>query len=264
MSSLSALFNNAIPSFNYYTSAATTTDLGWLFPVIAGIVAIAAVIYIVFIYLQPRSASSLVGPVDLYAPANAVIVDRPTTSSLLRGSYTLAFYLFIDAVPDGGITSTPLLTCPGVWDLGYNAPQEQLMWRLGAHTVSIPNVPTQRWTQVVLSVEGRTVDILVNGALVKTHTMSDVPALAAAAISIVPGGIYGKIAIVQTWARRLTLSDVASNYASTSDSQGRPYFGPDFINVFKSMSTPSAFCPSGNCSTSPVAPPTMVWEFPYA
>jgi hypothetical protein len=195
MSSLSALFNNAIPSFNYYTSTATTTDLGWLFPVIAGIVAIAVVIYIVFIYLQPRSASSLVGPVDLYAPANSVIVDRPTTSSLLRGSYTLAFYLFIDAVPDGGITSTPLLTCPGVWDLGYNAPQEQLMWRLGAHTVSIPNVPAQRWTQVVLSVEGRTVDMLVNGALVKTHTMSDVPALAAAAISIVPGGIYGRVAI---------------------------------------------------------------------
>uniref|UniRef100_A0A6C0E6D3 Lectin/glucanase superfamily protein n=1 Tax=viral metagenome TaxID=1070528 RepID=A0A6C0E6D3_9ZZZZ len=241
----------------------TPSDLSWAAPVVIGIVLIAIIIYVIYVYLQPRPASSLVGPVDLYSPGNAVIVDRPTTSSLLRGSYTLAFYVFINAVPDSGITSTPMLTCPGVWDLGYNAPQEQLIWRIGG-TVALPNVPAQRWTQVVLTVEGRTVDMLVNGALIKTHTMNNVAAIAASSISIVPGNIYGRIAIVQTWPRRLPMCEVASNYASTSDSQGRPYFGPDFINVFNGMSAPNTFCPTGNCGTAPVAPPTMVWEFPYA
>jgi len=251
----------SFPSYLNYTSTAPTSN--WLMPAGIGIVLIVVIIYATYLFLQPRPASSLVGPVDLYSPDNAVIVDRPTTSSLLRGSYTLSFYIFINAVPDSGITSTPLLTCPGVWDLGYNAPQEQLMWRIGG-TVALPNVPVQRWTQVVLTVEGRTVDMLVNGALVKTHTMNNVAPLAASSIYIVPGNVYGRIAIVQTWPRRLPMCEVAANYASTSDSQGRPYFGPDFINVFKGMSTPSAFCPTGNCGTAPVAPPTMVWEFPYA
>jgi hypothetical protein len=257
----------------------STTGATFLVPIIVGVVAVVLIVMIVFIAIQMNTTKPkkfLRGPVDLYTPKSPVVIDRSAANSQMKGSYTLGFYLRVDAVPDMRAAATPLFTWPGVWNMDYNAAQEQLVWTFQQtpdepltapqpDQVVLPGVPLQRWTQVVMVFEGRTVDLYVNGALIKSDTLSNMPPSASASITIVPGGIMGQLAYVQLWGRRLSSSDIGSNYTDTSDSQGRPFLGPAFFNALKGISLPNLFCPSGNCGQgAPAANASQTWEFPYA
>lgn len=258
---------------------AFTGQSSYILPFIAGIVAIALIILIVFVVIQVnvgKPAQELKGPVDLFGPKSPVIVDRPTTKSQMTGSYTLAFYIRVDAVPDMRATATPLLTWPSIWNVGYNAAKEQLMWSFAQtadapasipfpESVELAGVPMQRWMQVAITFEGRTADFYVNGQLRTSTTLNNVPLSATASISIVPAGLMGQIAYVQVWPRRLTVADMAANYTDTSDSQGRPFLGPNMTAALDNVKIPNLFCPSGNCTgTQPKATAGQTWEFPYA
>jgi hypothetical protein len=260
-------------------SFGTTTGVNYMLPIIGGLVAVTLVAIIVFVIIQAKEtkpAKLLKGPVDLFQPDSPVVIDRPTTATQMKGSYTLAFYVRIDAVPDMRTADTPLLTWPGIWDVGYNAATEQLVWKF-AQTADAPNtwaftdpvtvdgVPMQRWTQIVITFEGRTADLYVNGGLVTSNTLRNLPPSAVSSITIVPAGVMGQLAYGQLWSRRLTVSEIAANYTDTSDSQGRPFLGPDLLGPLKNLKVPNLFCPSGNCSSSsPTASQSQTWEFPYA
>jgi hypothetical protein len=259
-----------------FGAAAGTT---YLLPIIGGIVGLALIALIVFIVIQASASKPkklVKGPIDLFQPKSPVIIDRPTTSTQMKGSYTFSFYINIDAVPDMRAAATPLMTWAGIWDLGYNAATEQLIWQFaqtqdggGAwvfpEPVTIDGVPMQRWIQVAITFEGRTADMYVNGNLVTSTTLRNLPPSAVSSITLVPAGIMGKLAYGQLWPRRLTVSEIANNYTDTSDSQGRPALGPDLLAPLKSLSVPNLFCPSGSCdSSTPTASPSQTWEFPYA
>lgn len=257
----------------------TTTGVSYMLPLIAGVVAVSLIALIVYVIIQVKQAkpAKLVkGPVDLFHPQSPVVIDRPTTATQMRGSYTLAFYLRIDSVPDMRTAETPLMTWAGIWDLGYNAATEQLMWKFAQtqdsaggwaldEPVAVDGVPMQRWAQVVITFEGRTADLYVNGRLVTSSTLRNLPPNAASSITLVPANVMGQLAYVQLWPRRLTVSELAANYTDTSDSQGRPLLGPDLLGPLKNLSVPNLFCPSGNCASStPTASQSQTWEFPYA
>ena len=258
---------------------AFTGQSSYVLPFIAGIVAIALIVLIVFTIIQVnvgKPAQLLKGPVDLFATKSPVVVDRPTTKTQMAGSYTLAFYVRVDATPDMRASAVPLLTWPAIWNVGYNAAKEQLIWSFGQtadapsqmaqpEAISITGVPMQRWIQCAITFEGRTADFYVNGELRTSTTLNNVPPTAASSISIVPGGLIGQIAYVQVWPRRLTVADVAANYTDTSDSQGRPFLGPNMMAAINNVKMPNLFCPSGNCTdTKVVAKESQTWEFPYA
>lgn len=251
----------------------------FVLPIILGIVAIAAIIIIIFMAVQinkSKPAKLVAGPIDLYDPKpSVVVVDRPTVKLLLQATYTISFFIRMDAVPDMRATATPLLTWAGIWNLGYNPAKEELAWEFAEtpdstnlarpEFVIVPHVPLQRWTQVTLTFEGRSADFYVNGQLIQSKSLANVPPSANSSITIVPKGIMGELAYVQVWPRRLTLNEVAANYTDTSDSQGRPFLGPGFFNAIKGFKIPNLFCPSGNCSgSSPTASASQTWEFPYA
>ena len=267
-------FGGALASFGSVAPAATP----YIVPIIAAIIAVVLIVIVIIVIVQMESAKpvvSLKGPVDLFAPKSPVVIDRNGTKANMTGSYTLAFYLRIDAVPDMRAGATPLFTWPGDWNLDYNASQEQLEWKIteiydgksigSPHVVVLPKVPMQRWLQITVAVEGRTMDLYVNGELIKSHTLDNIPNSGASSITIVPGGIRGQIAYVQLWSRRFTVSAVGANFVDTSDSQGRPYLGPGFLTALHNISVPNLFCPSGDCTgTKPTANPSQAWEFPYA
>ena len=257
--------------------AAFTASTGVPFYVpVAAIVVLLIVVTIVIIYAvnaaQSAPAVSVEGPIDLFPATDLVIVDRSVTRTTLKNSYSLAFFLNITAVPDMRVAATPLLVWPGVWTLGYNAGQETLDWNVSqimdasgspepARHVELPTVPMQRWTQVTITFEGRSFDFYVNGQLVGSSTLANLPYTSVASITKVPNGIMGQIAYIQTWSRRLTMGEVSDNYNSVSDSQGRPLLTK---SLFSALFMPNLFCPSGNCSgTSPTASASQVWEFPY-
>jgi hypothetical protein len=270
-------------AFGALTESAKSTfgvDQGsYVLPIIAGVIGLALIAMVIYVVIQMRAhkpVQTLTGPVDLFKPKSPVVIDRTMTKSTMGATYTLAFYLKVDAVPEMRSSATPLFTWPGVWDLNYNAATEHLEWVIkpmfDGHTgvmepekIRLPNVPLQRWSQITMAFEGRTFDLYVNGKLVKSHTLTTLPPSASASITIVPGAIMGQIAYVQLWPRRLTVSNVHNNYVDTSDSQGRPFLGPGFLQTLGDIKVPNLFCPSGNCTGStPTAKASQTWEFPYA
>jgi hypothetical protein len=259
----------------------TVTSSPYLMPVIAGVAILLLIALIVVVALQMskgRPAKQLVGPVDLFQPPSVVVVDRASAAASMRGSYSLLFYVRVDAVPDMRASATPLLTWPGVWDLDYNAAQDQMVWTFQqtadspfpaeTETGVLKSVTSQRWHQIGIVLEGRTMELFLNGELQRAYTLNNVPPSANSSITIVAGGIMGQLAYAQVWSRRLTLNEVAKNYVETSDSQGRPYLGPEMLTVLKGFTMPNLFCPSGVCdgddANKPTANASQMWEFPYA
>jgi hypothetical protein len=253
----------------------------YVLPVIAGILAIILIAIIVMVYFSIKQSSPVVnlkGPVDLFAPANPLVVDRVTSQANMRGTYTLAFYLRIDSVPDMRAEATRLMAWPGIWTLNYNAAKEQLVLQFqqtpdgglefGTEDVTLSGVPLQRWTQVVIAFAGRTADLFVDGQLMASHTLSNLPPSANSSVMLLSNNeIMGQVASVQLWPRRLKINEVADNYTETSDSQGRPFLGPGFFSALSNISSvPNLFCPGGDCggTTAPTATQSQKWEFPYA
>jgi hypothetical protein len=266
------LFGAATDTANTF---AATTGSSYILPIIAGTVVVALIAIIVFVAVQlnaQRPTVTLRGPLDLYEPKpTPVVVDRATTRAQMSGTYTLSFYLRIDAVPDMRVGGTPLITWPGVWTLQYNAAQEQAQFVFAqtttptSNSLTVAGFPLQRWTQLTMTVVGRTVDVYLNGTLINSALLDNLPPSGSASITVAPGVAIGQLAYAQLWSRRLTVAEVADNYTETSDSQGRPYLGPDFLKALSNISTPNLFCPSGNCATtSPTASQSQTWEFPYA
>ncbi len=249
----------------------------YIMPALVGIGALVLVIIIVYVVIQYKYQNPLMvnkGPIDLWAPGSQTFVSRGDTAKSMKGTWTFSFYIRFDAVPDMR-TSTPFLNWSGNWALDYNPAQEELVWRVapvpdgsfGANTqnIPIPSIPLQRWTQVVMVSEGRSLDVYVNGQLATSDQLTNLPYSAAGSIVIVPNNIMGQAAYIQVWPRRLTGSEIASNYADTSDSQGRPLLGPAILQTIKGVSLPNIFCSGGNCAgSSPAAQPSQTWEFPYA
>jgi len=255
-------------------SAAQTPYLMPVFVGVGVLVIIAIIVFVALQYAKSGAAAHTLGPIDLWQPGSSTVVSRTDTKKYMTGTWTLSFYVRIDAVPDMR-AEIPFLTWPGTWAIHYNPAQEQLVWLISptpdgsfgasSQAIPIPDVPLQRWTQVTLVQEGRSLDMYVNGVLKKSDQLANLPKGAAGSITIVPNNIMGQAALIQLWNRRLNGGDIAANYAATSDSQGRPLLGPGFLQALKGVSIPNLFCPSGNCSgTSPSAQPSQTWEFPYA
>jgi hypothetical protein len=274
----SALTTGANTGGPFGTGAANLIKTSWVLPVIAIIVTISLIVIIVLVVNTHRSAVGkevLKGPTDLFDPKSVVVVNRQDASKQTKGSYTLSFYARIDAIPDMR-ASVPLLTWPGTWSLNYNPAEEQMIWNFGqtpdsglpfaaAEVVNVGGATLQRWNQYVVAVEGRSVDFYVNGALVKSQLLDNVAPTPSGSITIVPKNVMGQIAVAQLWPRRLTTTEVATNYTDTSDSQGQPFLGPALMKTLGSFKLPNLFCPGGNCtSATPTAAPSQIWEFPYA
>ena len=261
---------NAKQTFN-------SADRSYVLPAIAAIIAIAIVIMIIYVAVQSgvsKPAKAIMGPIDLHNPKSPVILDRNATKTAMAASYTLSYYVNIASVPDMRATATPFMIWPGVWMLGYNAAQEQLMLAQGTvadganwggiDTVTLPSVPMQRWVQVTMTMEGRSMDFYLNGKLAKSHSFANVPPSAAASITLLPNNLMGQLAYVQVWPRRLTVTEVENNHVDTSDSRGRPYLGPELLRAITGFKAPNLFCPNGVCGGKTVdAKPSQQWVFPY-
>ena len=257
-----------------------TTPTSWTRPLLVLMVVVLISVIAIFMGVKwgkesGKGITLLTDPLDLYAPKSPVILGRDTTSTM-SGTYTLSFYLRVDAAPDMR-EATPLFTWPGVWSLNYSPAQEELLWTFQQTRESVdsttiplpdsfvlPGVPLQRWTQIAMVFEGRSVDLFVNGALIQSRMLSNVPPSASASLTLIPGNLIGSLAFVQVWPNRQSISTLAANYTATSDSQGRPLIPSGVFASLKNLQWPNLFCPSGTCCNTAKAPLSQKWSFPYA
>jgi len=252
-----------------------TSSASYLMPIFLGFIGLLMVLMVIYVIVQTykgRPTTTMTGPTDLWAPSNPVVVDRTTARTQMAASYTFATFININVVPDMRSSAAGLLTLPGVWTMNYDPAQEALVLRFQEtavstpQTVHVPGFPMQRWNQLTLTLEGRSVDIYVNGALTKSAQLENVPPSPNSSVTIIPNSIMGSIALAQMWGRRLTVSEVMANYASVSDSQGRPFLGSTLLAPLQNIpKLPNLFCPGGDCQTvTPTASASQTWEFPYA
>lgn len=82
------------------------------------------------------------------------------------------------------------------------------------HTCGVPNIPLQRWTNVLLSCLDRTMDIYLDGKLVRTCLLPGVPKInSSAAVAVTPnGGFSGWTSKLQYWAHATNPRDAWKIY----------------------------------------------------
>ena len=69
------------------------------------------------------------------------------------------------------------------------------------HTCSIANIPIQRWINIIVSCYGRTLDIYLDGKLVRTCVLPGVAKIdSSATVFVTPdGGFSGWTSLLQYW-----------------------------------------------------------------
>ncbi len=117
-------------------------------------------------------------------------------------------------------------------------------------TIDIDNFMIARWNHLTITVEGRSVDVYLNGVLANSLLLPNLPVLNPVGVLIETSPDFsGKAGIIQAWPYRLTDKQVAENYKRNTDTRGKPHL-PDmpfqtFINVIRSMGV--ELCKVGFC-----------------
>jgi hypothetical protein len=126
-----------------------------------------------------------------------------------------------------------------------------------ADTITLPNFSVSRWNQLAFSIEGRTVDVYLNGALATSTLLENVPYASPTQITLNPQpGYEGQVGYVQAWPRRLTMAEILANYKKTSDRKGKPAI-PDspfeWSDLLKGLE--NGFCSLGLCPSASSSDP---------
>jgi len=87
------------------------------------------------------------------------------------------------------------------------------------HTCDIPNVPIQKWVNLVLSVYGRTLDLYIDGKLVRTCVMPGIAMINTNSnLYVTPsGGFNGWTSKLKYWPNALNPQEVWNNYSKGYD-----------------------------------------------
>lgn len=131
-------------------------------------------------------------------------------------------------------------------------------------TIILPDLPYQRWTMITIAREGRRFDIYYNDKLVTSKRTQYALDSRMAFSSIIAGDpdLYGKVALVETFPQKLSLTEVQYNYSVKATTTGEPIL-PQELDVESML----PICKDGSCIKGPaVKPPTpfMDWETKYA
>jgi hypothetical protein len=146
-----------------------------------------------------------------------------------------------------------VVSVPGVYDIYVDPFHETLLVEFKSYNASsyktmIHNFKVNRWNQILISMEGRTADIYINGILIKSIGLQNV-------VKSKPGKprinmnpeMYADVAFVQTWPQRLKEPDIIANYKWNTNVQGIPPL-PIFFDQILTFPT----CIGNNCTDSVV------------
>ena len=215
------------------------------------------------------------------------IFNQSQIYSALGNNFTLSFFTYIDSViteripigaPEGDFRFKPIVYILGVGDILIDPIHQTVQVRIKPLTqtavkqkdtivsINIDNFMISKWNQLTITVEGRTVDVYVNGVIAKSMLLDNLPILNPVGVLLETSPDFsGQAGLFQAWPHRLTESNVAKNYSVNTDIRGKPKIPDSPMNVLKMFQHLKNFaCSTGLCSFNFGKNPLQYVEYEYA
>jgi len=251
------------------SSSSSPAGSSSFFSYIPTVVVILAVVYAIALYVWPTDSTVVaMGPYELHGSSETLyppiqLIDVASMLKSFANNFTFSTYIYISDVTKPIMTgqqpANTLITIRGAGTVSVNAQQNTATIALEPtnppgernplSSVVVPQFMVARWNQLLFTVEGRTVDVYMNGVLNSSTLLDNVPLAAPTEIVLnVQPGFDGQLGYTQAWPRRLKMPEILANYKATSDYKGKPYI-PDspfnWSSLFQIMD--SGFCKIGIC-----------------
>jgi hypothetical protein len=224
---------------------------------------------ILYWWFKPQETSkTMVGPYVLGGKVKGnsteTIFSQNDVETTLGNNFTVSFFVYMDDVnreripiggPKGDFRFKPLLYILGVGDVLIDPIHQIGRIRIkplnpeGLVTLDIDNFMIARWNQVVITMEGRSVDVYLNGAPATSALLENLPILKPLGVLLEKSPDFaGQAGLFQAWPRRLSEQEIVKNYKRNTDTRGKPLIpdiGPSIFDIFKDMG--KGLCDIGFC-----------------
>lgn len=177
--------------------------------------------------------------------SQVTILDSSQLQSDTGNNFTISAFVYMDefnaeripiAGPAGDFRFKPLIYILGVGTVIIDPIHQKARVSLQPLTdrairridapvnIDIDNFVVSRWNQITISVLGRSADVYLNGKLIKSAIMENVPLLSPVGLLLetIPD-FSGQAGLFQAWQRRLTADEVMRNYKRNVDLRGKPF-----------------------------------------
>jgi len=170
------------------------------------------------------------------------VFTQDQINNSLGNNFTLSCFVYMEDVnrenipiggPKGDFRFKPFLYILGVGDVLLDPIHQVARIRIrpltsnrnpeGTVNLEIDNFLMARWNQITITVEGRSVDVYLNGALATSTLLENLPVLNPVGVLIETSPDFsGQAGLFQAWPSRLTEHQVIRNYKRNTDTRGKP------------------------------------------
>jgi hypothetical protein len=248
-------------------------DAQQIVSIIGGIAALMGFIMFAILQYQADNMKGKPGPWRFTPGQWPLVLESTDVSEISKKAFTLSNYLYIEGLTEQ--RSNPHT----IWRWGTTDPQRNSFASIVASYVpaeekirfafanastgdttretflDVPGISPMRWYHTAITVEGRSIDIYINGKHVKSVQLPNVLKQVASGIQMVgDSGILGTMALWSMTEGRMVESQVNSQYKNTSDTLGQPLIPIDYsfnLSKFKVTLCPGMpWCEEvkGNCN----------------
>ena len=254
-----------------------------------GSLVVALVIFAVLVwYFWPRgNDSTVLGPFVLSEQSNlasavAVFTQSQVTKSL-GNNFSLGFFVYMDKINEsripfagskGDYRFKPFINILGVGSIFIDPVHQEARFSVNTTSpefgkkgdLTVDSFPIARWNQVLITVEGRTVDLYVNGVLRTSALLENIPMWTPTGVLLETSPDFsGQAGLFQAWPYRLTESAIMTNYKRNTDTRGKPLIPdvePSMSEIMKHFKL--NLCKYGFCFEKKIKSATEYVDYEYA
>lgn len=206
------------------------------------------ILIVVLIYVVYKLMSKNTSNVSGFSDASKSL-SVPCAKFGASANYGYSVWIYVDAWKNSVPTSDTnalkkniLTRCKGsaaAFNLFLDNAQNNLKLLMSNNTVpcEVKNIKLQKWVNITMSVYGNTVDLYLDGKLVRTCVLTAMPVALDVSDTLFVGGVYTKSTTACTGTSDGDLSGYISNVVYKPD-----YFTPEEAGTFTAPGTAAPAC----------------------
>ena len=252
----------------------------FIFLIVVLLIIVVGLAYIWYFILRKDDETRVLGPFviegrpsenqKIGSSLRSVLTQAQLTKSL-KSNFTMGFFIHMSKIneeripfpgPEGEYRFKPLVKILGVGEFVLNPVHQKALLRLsplvptmmdGKFTptpyAEIDQVLNSRWNQILIAVEGRSIDIYVNSHHATSLILDNLTWSNPTGVLLETSpDFWGQAGMIQAWPRRLNETEIKENYKRVTDVYGRPDIpdkGPAFSDIWKNVY--QLLCQAGFC-----------------